>query len=115
MPVRDKGGGLISTQVDSDVLCLDSSSFASLAYYCRGAAQPAVFGVKHVKDFFVSGRAAEWPPNLLYAHAAMQRAAEQPARIPAAWDEPLLAALERGLVLARGGLSDDENVSLFVH
>ena len=56
--------------------------------------------VEHVKDFFVSGRAAEWPPNLLYAHAAMQRAAEQPARIPAAWDEPLLAALERGLVLA---------------
>ena len=104
MPVRDRGG-LVSTQVDSDVLCLDSSSFASLAYYCRGAAQPAVFGVKHVKDFFVSGRAAEWPPNLLYAHAAMQRAAEQPAPIPAAWDEPLLAALERGLVLARGGLS----------
>ena len=34
---------------------MDSSSFASLAYYCRGAAQPAVFGVKHVKDFFDSG------------------------------------------------------------
>ena len=83
----------------------DEANYEQLRYGGMATSVPA----------WLADNRPEWPPNLLYAHAAMQRAAEQPARIPAAWDEPLLAALERGLVLARGGLSDDENVSLFVH
>ena len=97
------------TLVRAEVLCLDSSSFASLAYFCRTARQPAVIGVKHVKSFFHTdhvedggrhgvGAVPAWPPNLLYAFKGLQRAAEGTD----AWDKPLLKALEDGLKTAAG-------------
>lgn len=81
------------------MLCLDSSSFASLAYFCRGEGQPAVVGVKHVKHFFRSDVTAEWPPHLVYSYKGLQKAAE--ATNSSAWDAALLATLERGLRVGR--------------
>ena len=85
--------------VRSDVLCLDSSSFATLAYHCRGEAQLAVAAVRHVKQFFKVGAAGggggsgreggsgggalgdDAPPNLLYLYPQLQRAAEAEAAV----------------------------------